>query len=604
MTIASVKDYHTKQFIELFLSKLFNTISMGEFFEIPSLGYFRIKNLKKSEFSSPKETTTVILYSDSTASSASKIGFSLPSRELKSVSPVDNYFSISFGKPIIGKGSYSSEELELISSTEQRRYLEMKADVLIATGRKFNTAASFSSDELNSSVFGDGESSVNKQGASSGDESDNENVPWNFGGNWVREFEAEKILSEDTLLNESDLIKIDSFQNEPSDLSWDFVETDKIKITNIDLPDKKLSAMEDIENSTPEDSFVEVKSKTKELKLDLSELYKVTEASENDFDDELTPEQEAFLKKFDRVKKAVVDENENDVAAYSLKDIYEKKEVIPEEKKVIVEEPIDEEELQLSVEKMKEQKTSKKSHKSSKKYSKVFGSVGILFSLLLIGLFAYYRFYGIPNSVAVFAGLEEKTFAKKSNPTIIERDFLIPVNFPYQARIDTAALGMNNNIDTSTVATTESSTQANETRNYSPHSELDASDIFSKRNPMNQIGRGASSEQQRAPEVKSEPIKIEQKKTDDVKESRTQEREVSLLPDQLEGDDTKGYSIQISSWQSKNLAEREVQKFKNRGYAAFIIPVRIPQKGGMWYRVRVGGFKSVDEAKDFLKKNK
>lgn len=57
------------------------------------------------------------------------------------------------------------------------------------------------------------------------------------------------------------------------------------------------------------------------------------------------------------------------------------------------------------------------------------------------------------------------------------------------------------------------------------------------------------------------------------------------------------YCIQASSWRNKSKAESEVQKLKSQGYNAFVVEANLPELDGIWYRVRVGFFDSLDEAR-------
>ncbi len=67
--------------------------------------------------------------------------------------------------------------------------------------------------------------------------------------------------------------------------------------------------------------------------------------------------------------------------------------------------------------------------------------------------------------------------------------------------------------------------------------------------------------------------------------------------------DGKNYYLQVSSWPNKIRAEEEVIRLRSLGFNAFIVEANLPQKGGIWYRVRVGPFISEIETEDFLKKN-
>lgn len=60
------------------------------------------------------------------------------------------------------------------------------------------------------------------------------------------------------------------------------------------------------------------------------------------------------------------------------------------------------------------------------------------------------------------------------------------------------------------------------------------------------------------------------------------------------------FNVQVSSWRSAIKADEEMKRLKARGYKAFVVQAYLPAKGGTWHRVRIGGFKSVDEARNFL----
>ena len=66
----------------------------------------------------------------------------------------------------------------------------------------------------------------------------------------------------------------------------------------------------------------------------------------------------------------------------------------------------------------------------------------------------------------------------------------------------------------------------------------------------------------------------------------------------------KYYTVQVSSWRTVKIAEREVNRYRNLGFDAFIYQVFIKSKGGTWNRVRIGYFNSKDEAEEFIQSNK
>lgn len=64
------------------------------------------------------------------------------------------------------------------------------------------------------------------------------------------------------------------------------------------------------------------------------------------------------------------------------------------------------------------------------------------------------------------------------------------------------------------------------------------------------------------------------------------------------------YCYQVSSWKNKSVAEKEVQKLIKKGFNAFVMQAKIGNDKNIWYRVRVGFFDSLEEAKDNQKKAK
>lgn len=62
--------------------------------------------------------------------------------------------------------------------------------------------------------------------------------------------------------------------------------------------------------------------------------------------------------------------------------------------------------------------------------------------------------------------------------------------------------------------------------------------------------------------------------------------------------DGKLYCFQISSWKNRSVAESEVEKLTKKGFNAFIIKANLNGKKGVWYRVRIGYFNSISEARE------
>jgi cell division septation protein DedD len=63
------------------------------------------------------------------------------------------------------------------------------------------------------------------------------------------------------------------------------------------------------------------------------------------------------------------------------------------------------------------------------------------------------------------------------------------------------------------------------------------------------------------------------------------------------------YSIQVGSYPNMEDANRKVDEWRSRGYPSFMMIADVPDRG-RWYRVRVGGFSSKDDATVYLAKLK
>ncbi|MCB0743380.1 MAG: SPOR domain-containing protein, partial [Ignavibacteriae bacterium] len=57
------------------------------------------------------------------------------------------------------------------------------------------------------------------------------------------------------------------------------------------------------------------------------------------------------------------------------------------------------------------------------------------------------------------------------------------------------------------------------------------------------------------------------------------------------------YSVQVASFKSKSIAEREAQKLLKKGFPAFLVKTYIKKFDGTWHRVRIGPYSTLGEAK-------
>ena len=57
------------------------------------------------------------------------------------------------------------------------------------------------------------------------------------------------------------------------------------------------------------------------------------------------------------------------------------------------------------------------------------------------------------------------------------------------------------------------------------------------------------------------------------------------------------FCFQVSSFRYRSEAEKHAQRLRESGEDAFVVEANLPELDGIWYRVRVGYFNSLSEAK-------
>jgi cell division septation protein DedD len=68
------------------------------------------------------------------------------------------------------------------------------------------------------------------------------------------------------------------------------------------------------------------------------------------------------------------------------------------------------------------------------------------------------------------------------------------------------------------------------------------------------------------------------------------------IPEEVRDGEPGTYSLQVDSFRDRREASQLLQKLVKAGHAAFLVSVDIPDRGGQWFRVRVGPFSSKVEA--------
>ncbi len=110
--------------------------------------------------------------------------------------------------------------------------------------------------------------------------------------------------------------------------------------------------------------------------------------------------------------------------------------------------------------------------------------------------------------------------------------------------------------------------------------------------------------QQAAPMEKRVEIKVEREALSPVKPKQASSNQSQTSTKKESAKSSAGvklrYTVQTASYQEKEMAEDEVKRLKQRGYAAFIYSSQLPGKG-IWYRVRLGSFSNKAAAEKLQK---
>lgn len=82
---------------------------------------------------------------------------------------------------------------------------------------------------------------------------------------------------------------------------------------------------------------------------------------------------------------------------------------------------------------------------------------------------------------------------------------------------------------------------------------------------------------------------IENAAAGELEQPRHQEEPI---PEKVPDSEPGTYSLQVASFQDQHEATEMVHKLKRAGHKSFLVSVVMPERGGTWYRVRVGLFSS------------
>lgn len=616
---AGVPDSEAKVFFEMFLKKSSDLLSPGEAIFLKGYGHFQLRKGKIRNNLFDKENSDrdsifvelMVYYPTKLREEEVKeeIIFNVPVLKFEDYNPLDSYFSLSIGKPVIpAEGIGSSDFFIPLTGQELRKLVEVRVNKLISEitvvreYTKGNEILIIDTDSIRSHQleFNWGEvpsknisdsklTAKSKDAESETSEPTEKEISWNFGEDISKEIVEDSILDVD---KEETSIVGEQFKEETeeeleSKTEWNFGVTfvdeneteseenkteEKISEAKVELvesnvmknsADEQRSTMSDEDDSVMRfervrsfSSFFEEGDLTK---LPDPSLYKYLRESDTISYEDYQPDQ------IDEVIKEYSEQNEDS-----------KLHTQHEDEINTIEEPTDEEkedkqpESGIETEKIKQPAKSKvitrmeerQSHYSREGIYPVFIIALIVIIVIAIALYFYLTkaFVSSKNNES-----KQLTSSKVVHPNMVERDYSIPVTYPYKN-------------ETSETGTGEES--------------INPKILKGKNTPSANLSSKKNTGEKVADENNASSLKFE---------NLPPPIDTSLLHENIvSGENT--YTVQISSFQSKSTADRQADKFRAKGYDAYVEKANIPGRG-IWYRVKVKNFKSMREAEDFLLSN-
>jgi nucleoid DNA-binding protein len=544
---SGVPDSEAKIFFEMFLRLISKQILHGNGIKVKGIGTFRLRKGKIRKITPGKGPefiyTDLVVFSESveeTEHTKDQLLFSVPQAEEDDFISPDYHFSLSIGKPVIPiKGLKHSEFFIPPGGQELRRLLFSKAEKLFNSSERIRKE----NEEKDFLVIKPEQGTVVPETVKKPEEPPVINInklSWS-GEDINKEIEKESLLDIDR-----------SYEHGLSDEEPDL--KDIVKRHSGDLPgaeefDKQKENFPDLpppvnpalEKDPVTDKFERVRSFSGARDKNKS----VNRVNEEKNKEDKTAGGYAPVKS--KSPLPVMPEKREGQVSYSGS----KDKIVPE-----------------PVKKDKKRSSSEEPEHIEKDYSRrrTKAAFIVVFTLLIFSVAAAVIFFtpGLNIFSSGDGGINKNTIAAVK-PVIIERSFNIPVTYPYDKSL------------------------------------LDESDFSFE--PFS-IVSGKEIQENRAQNNAAE-VKETEKESAAVNTGLNQTVHTDIIPEKIKDNIYKYndvFVVQVSSWKSFRKAESEVERFNEKGYAAFLEEATLRDKG-IYYRVRVGNFSELKEAEDFLRKN-
>jgi nucleoid DNA-binding protein len=583
---ADVADNVAKELFDFFLSKIADTLGVGDTAKFSNIGYFhlrkgKIKKVKPNRDSEKIEYLDLVIFSSSPKldiGSIDNLVFSVPQSTRTEQNKLDSHFSLSVGKPVLSQlqdkdSLFNTQNL----ANDVNRMLDTKANNLLtnlntedklrsdseiilvdmnqissdeidlnldeeATKKNFDNASEtniHSSDNLKNKAtdFGkDLSELIEEETIPDKDEEkyieikENNVTSWNFGKRYWGNNQSSEIKNKIEL----DIV---NHQEESDEESISDVEK-KTSLTGEDSRFIEQTVQEELKNHTDSQSTPDEKNIGN---------YKRVRSFSQDLSNESSPKKmkkiSGLFKKMDTLPEKISEKNEPVKFIRKTELIEGETEISDELNETVIKDDQDEE-IKFNRSEIKKRKKEIK-HKST---GRVFFIFFVAIVIISAGLYFLYK----NRSEQISENKTDLQNERTQNTTFIERSYVIPVTFPYEKSTTEIQI---TGIDESILAKTEEQTEKIQ--------KVEKKSVLS---PIN----------------KKLPETSKQVATNIYNYGNT-------------------FIVQVSAFRSKKDAQIEAARYTANGYNAFTEDAIV--KGRAWFRVRVGNFKTLEEAIKFRNSN-
>jgi cell division septation protein DedD len=591
---AGIPETENKKFFEIFLKQTSGILNPGESVKIPGVGTFQ---LRLGQLDNPAGTTEqqyiysnliVFMGVDDQSSDEGEIIFNVPDDIEKEYHSIDSYFSLSIGKPIIPlKGVKAAEFFIPPSGPELRGLFESKISRILEeaekkTGGKETEIISLKPEKITVDIEPEEvELPVQSDFMKT---REFENLSWDFGETLSQEIEEEKPEEIKEVSEQIEKVHVKR-EEAPNFEEEDFKPERSDEEIFEEVIDEETKWIENEPGAEIEELVVELESKTQDESEDIK----------NRSIDESENEPEEFIE--------TVVEPELEKSEFEEMLLQEKESIIPPEiedkgnEEIESEKPEKEElslknfqrvssltkEFNISVDEEKEEKTEEE--KNPPKITEVRGGFQKVRRTTAEFNFDFSGMKGLDEEEV--SEIREKSKSYKGYRKSMLPTFVIAgVVLLALAGIIYMYLNLKNENDRS--GSSKPQTKVIE-RNYDVPATYPKDSLRETKSADIKNGEQLKNQNTITGELKPDQSEI----TEPVNSQRI-ENFIYQYP--------AGMVVQVSSWKSKSVAVGEVKKYRTAGYTAFAETSEIPGVG-VYYRVRVGYFKTLDEARVFANGN-